>query len=70
MLRNRKRMITVGKIARRLGQPVHRVEYVLRSRNIRPVAIAGNARVFSENTVDAVSKALRDMDLRRERSER
>lgn len=40
-------MLTVGEIARRLGVPVHRVLYVIRSRAIRPACRAGNARVFS-----------------------
>lgn len=39
---------TVGEIARRLGVPVHRVQYVIRSRGIRPACRAGIARVFSE----------------------
>ena len=41
-------MPTVGEIARRLGVPVHRVQYVIRSRGIRPACRAGIARVFSE----------------------
>src|SRR5262245_58897155 len=44
-------MPTVGEIARRLGQPVHRVEYVIRSRHIRPASRAGNCRVFAEDDV-------------------
>ena len=36
-------LLTVGEIARRLGQEVHRIEYVIRSRNIRPVGWAGPA---------------------------
>jgi DNA-binding transcriptional MerR regulator len=41
-------MPTVGEIARRLGVPIHRVLYVIRSRGLRPACRAGNARVFSE----------------------
>ena len=41
-------MPTVGEIARRLGVPVHRVQYVVRSRGISPACRAGNAHVFSE----------------------
>jgi len=53
---------TIGEIARRLGVPVHRVEYVIRTRNLRPVARAGNLRVFSEADVAYVAGELRRMD--------
>ncbi|MFH1924152.1 MAG: MerR family transcriptional regulator [Planctomycetota bacterium] len=53
---------TIGEIARRLGEPVHRVEYVIRSRNIPPVATAGNARIFSEAAVDRIASELRRID--------
>ena len=45
---------TVGEIASRLGVPIHRVEYVVRSRDIEPAGRAGNARVFSEAAVDRI----------------
>jgi Bifunctional DNA primase/polymerase, N-terminal len=38
-------MPTVGEIARRLNEPVHRIEYV-RTRDIKPTGVAGNARVL------------------------
>ncbi|MDZ4687104.1 MAG: hypothetical protein SH850_18665 [Planctomycetaceae bacterium] len=41
-------LLTVGEIARRLGQPLHRVEYVIRTRNIPPTGWAGHARVFHD----------------------
>jgi hypothetical protein len=41
-------LLTVGEIARRLGQPLHRVEYVIRTRNIPPAGWAGHARVFHD----------------------
>jgi hypothetical protein len=56
---------TVGEIARRLGQPVHRVEYVLRSRRIPPAGKAGNCRVFAEEDVDRVRSALAAIDRRK-----
>ncbi|GMV70167.1 MAG: hypothetical protein DYG93_07655 [Leptolyngbya sp. PLA2] len=52
---------TVGVIARRFGQPVHRVEYVIRSRGIKPVAWAGHARVFSETDVHRIGRELERM---------
>jgi hypothetical protein len=57
---------TVGEIARRLGQPVHRVEYVLRSRRIRPAGKAGNCRVFAEPDVERVRAALAGMERRKD----
>jgi DNA-binding transcriptional MerR regulator len=53
---------TVGEIARRLGQPVHRVEYVIRSRHIRPVSRAGNCRVFAEEDVARIATILDEIE--------
>jgi len=51
-------MLTIGEIARRLGQPVHRIEYVIRARGIRPCGWAGNARVFPEDAVEVIAAEL------------
>ena len=56
---------TIGEIARRLGVAVHRVEYVVRTRNIHPVSRAGNLRVFSESGVDLIARELQRMDVDR-----
>ena len=53
---------TVGEIARRLGVPLHRVEYVILSRNLRPSGRAGNARVFTEADVAHIASELRRID--------
>jgi DNA-binding transcriptional MerR regulator len=58
-------MPTVGEIARRLGQPVHRVEYVLRSRHIQPGGRAGNCRVFTEEDVARIAAELRLIESRK-----
>ena len=52
-------MPTVGEIARRLGEPTHRIEYIIRARNIQPCGLAGNARVFTEESVDQIADELR-----------
>ena len=52
-------LLSVGEIARRLGQEVHRIEYVIRSRNIRPVGWAGHARVFRDADLDRIGSELR-----------
>ena len=49
---------TIGVIARRLNVPQHRVEYVIRSRGIRPAARAGNARIFTEDDVGHIQSEL------------
>ena len=51
-------MPTIGEIARRLGVPTHRVEYIIRARGIRPCGRAGNARVFDEPGVEAIAAEL------------
>ena len=55
-------LTTIGEIARRLGVPIHRVEYVIRARRIRPSGWAGNARVFADETVDVIARELQQID--------
>jgi len=43
-----RKALTIGEIASRTNSPVHRVEYFIRSRKIKPIERAGNLRVFSE----------------------
>ena len=58
-------MPTVGEIARRTGYPLHRVEYIIRARNIRPSGRAGNARVFTDADVDRIASELKRIDTER-----
>ena len=60
-------MPTVGEIARRLGEPAHRVEYVIRARGIAPCGWAGHARVFSEESVQVIAVELQQIDSARTR---
>jgi len=53
---------TVGEIARRLSVPVHRIVYVLRSRDIPPAGRAGNARVFRDTDVAVIEAEIRRID--------
>lgn len=55
-------LLTIGEIARQLDQPIHRIEYVLRSRNVAPAGWAGNARVFAESDVVFLAAELRRID--------
>ncbi len=61
---------TVGEIARLLGQPLHRIEYCIRSRAIEPLATAGNARVFTDADVSYIASELRRIDSERHAAER
>ncbi len=56
---------TVGEIARRIGCPLHRVEYVIRARRLRPKGRAGNVRVFSEADVKFIAAEIRRIDAER-----
>ena len=53
---------TVGSIARRLGEPIHRVEYIIRSRNIQPSGRAGNCRVFTDADIAYIAAEFRRID--------
>jgi hypothetical protein len=59
-------ILTIGQIARRLNEPIHRIDYAIKTRNIMPVGIAGNARVFEEEHVEQIAAALREIDSRQE----
>jgi DNA-binding transcriptional MerR regulator len=53
---------TVGVISRRLNVPIHKVEYLIRSRAIQPVGWAGNARIYTEADVDRIASELRRIE--------
>jgi hypothetical protein len=59
---------TIGEIARRLAVPIHRVEYIVRSRDLAPASWAGNCRVFSEADVTFIGAQIRRTDAERERT--
>ena len=50
---------SVGTIARRLCVPVHRVQYIVRSRGIKPKGRAGNTKVFDEPEITRIAEELR-----------
>lgn len=55
---------TVGEIAKRLGESLHRIEYVIRSRCIQPASRAGNVRIFAEPDVALIAQEIRLIDAR------
>lgn len=56
----------VGEIAHRLGEALHRIEYVIRSRNIQPASRAGHVRIFAEADVAHIADELRLIDARQQ----
>ena len=57
---------TPGVIARELGEPLHRVLYVLRTRGfISPSARAGRMRLYDSQAVAMIRHALNAMDARK-----
>ena len=56
---------TVGVLARKLNQPVHRIAYLLRTRqHIRPAAVAGRSRLYRELAVAQLRYELNRIDAR------
>lgn len=60
------RLNTVGLISDKLGVPVSRVLYVLQTRpHIRPVALAGRARLYDQAAVAKIRYEINLIDARR-----
>ena len=53
---------TVGVISRRLGIPTHRVNYIVRTRGIRPASRAGMAHIYNEADVERIASEARRID--------
>jgi hypothetical protein len=52
------KLATVGVIAADLGQPLHRVNYVIAAHGIREAARVGTLRVFDRAAVDRIRELL------------
>lgn len=64
------RLRTPGVIAQELGEPLSRVQYILRTRHyIRPAAIAGRLRLYDLRAVAMVRHECHAIDARRARRE-
>jgi hypothetical protein len=59
--------LTVGQIAVRLSTPLHKIEYLVRSRNISGIGRVGNLRVFGEDDVAFIAAELARINSKRER---
>jgi hypothetical protein len=62
-----KSALTVGAIARELNEPIHRVQYAIRTRGIEPELIAGNLRIFPPEAVEQIAEILRDINSQQDR---
>jgi hypothetical protein len=61
-------LVTLGDIARRLGESLERVRRILATRpHIRPVARAGNTRVYSVSVIAQVQDEIDAIEQRRQR---
>lgn len=52
---------TTGQIARRLGAPRYRIEYIIESRGIEPVRRVGITRLFNRDSQALIEAALKDI---------
>ena len=60
------KLVTSGVIASELGEPIHRVLRILRTRaSIKPAAYAGNLRLYDRRTIARVRHELTAIDARR-----
>ena len=68
MIADPPKLITARIIATKLGVPLYRVQYVLRSRrHLRPEARADHLRLYSRQQVAMVRHELHAIDARRDR---
>lgn len=58
---------TVGEIARQCNEPIHRINYIISSRGIEHVEVAGRLRIFDQYAVERVGLILQELDEKRER---
>jgi hypothetical protein len=57
---------SVGTLARLFRVPVHRINYVIRSRGIAHVGIAGNVRLYDEAAAQWIGSELRRIVVEKE----
>jgi len=56
-------LATLGTVSEQLGQPVHRIAYILRTRkHIQPTATAGRLRLFNQQTIELIKAEIETID--------
>lgn len=58
--------VSVGDIARRIDQPMHRVAYIVRERRIEPLLACGGRYFYDEAEVQHVQQELNAIDSRKQ----
>ena len=51
-------VLTIGRLARRLGVPEHRLDYAIRTAGIQPAARLGILRGFNQSQLGDIRQAL------------
>ena len=51
-------LLTLGQVAERLGEPIHRVKYAIDSYRIKPVTRIGILRCWAEDDLPQIRSAL------------
>lgn len=65
-MRNQPKVATVGEVAARLGVPLHRVDYAVRSRGIAPTVTAGGRRLYGDDAIEVITRVIAQITERRE----
>ena len=57
-----------GGIARELGLPIHRVDYVIQSRRLKPSIVVGGRKLYVRQVLDRVNAEIQQIDSERRAS--
>jgi hypothetical protein len=58
-------IVGVGCIAERLGVPIHRVAYVIRTGKVKPLLVVGGRKLYSEAVVEQIAEVMYKMIVRK-----
>lgn len=65
-MKKKPQLLSIGEMAKRLGEPIHRVRFILESRgDIKPSALCGRTRVYDARALARVRHELAAIDARR-----
>ena len=62
--------LAIGEIVKLTGEPLHRIEYLIRTRAIQPVRRVGNVHLYDEEGVERIQRALAASTSHADRSRR
>ena len=60
--------LTVGQLAQEADCPIWKAQYILRSRDIKPLARAGNMRLFAFGVVEVLRSELQQIEKKKRAS--